>query len=149
MVSSSYTLLDNFQNFFGREGCLDVDAADGFQRCLALEIHIHVERSEQFDKTLLRLADLTREAEGIAEEKANLLVVILRHCREETGIDGGQRLAVFGTEQHLGHELHLVDVVGVVALRSAYTQCLDAHYQYNVTRLSLLRLTGNLDVLTK
>ena len=36
-----------------------------------------------------------------------------------------------------------------IALRSAYTQCLDAHYQYNVARLSLLRLTGNLNELSK
>ena len=36
-----------------------------------------------------------------------------------------------------------------IALRSAYTQCLDAHYQYNVARLSQLRLTGNLNELSK
>ena len=36
-----------------------------------------------------------------------------------------------------------------IALRSAYTQCLDAQYQYNVARLSLLRLTGNLNELSK
>ena len=36
-----------------------------------------------------------------------------------------------------------------IALRSAYTQCLDAQFQYNVARLSLLRLTGNLNELSK
>lgn len=36
-----------------------------------------------------------------------------------------------------------------ISLRNAYTQCVDALYQYNVARLGLLRLTGKLDELNK
>lgn len=101
----------------------------------------------------LPLLDLTRTAAISLAREMNSLATMSREQAVETQQENyrlAQDVYAVTMEKYKEGIASMTELLqDEIALRSAYTQCLDAHYQYNVARLSLLRLMGNLDVLTK